>query len=421
VLIVVVDDVGVEQLGPWGIGPLPAHTPTIDCLCRRGVRFTQAYATPMCSPTRAEILTGNKAIEYGLGAYLNPHPDVPYELPPTDTSLPVLASEAGYRTGLLGKWHVATALGPGAATHPNRFGFEHFSGSMANLNATANGTNRDFGYGVWEKVVDGHALVTTTYPTTANVDDALRFIDAAQGDPWMVVLSFNAPHIPLHQPPRALLDANVQGFDDDHTQYLAMVEAADAELGRLLHALDPQELADTTVFVLADNGTKTALIPPSLGRLEGKATVHEAGVRVPLVVSGLGVPRPGVSDALVASIDLLPTAVELMGMPAPEGIDGRSFLATLSDPSRPAHEVVTAASFQNHTVPMQGLSQMARNASHKLIADPDREYLHEVGPSTLNEGPNLLDGPLTTDEQAQLAELRRALVGADGGPYAPGP
>jgi len=420
VLIVVLDDVGVEQLGPWGIGPIAANTPTIDCLCERGVRFTQAYASPMCSPTRAEILTGVKAIRHGLGGYLRPFVDETYELPPTDTSLPVVATEAGYRTGLFGKWHVATGTGLGAETHPNRFGFERFSGSLANLNVAGVGPKKANSYTMWEKVVDGHRLVSTTYATTANVNDALAFVDEVGDDPWMIVLSFNAPHVPLHEPPRSFRDAEVEGFNDDHTTYLAMLEAADAELGRFLNSLDAQDLADTTVFVLSDNGTKTPLIPPSMGGLEGKATVHEGGVRVPMVVSGLGVPAPGVSDALVATVDLLPTAAELMGRPAPAAIDGRSFLATLSDPSLPVHDVVTAAAFDNHTVPMQNLRQMARSATHKLIVTAEGEQGFEVGPDRLDEGANLLDGPLSAEEEAAFAALRQALE-TEGPSNAPTP
>lgn len=413
VLIVVLDDVGVEQLGPWGLAPTPARTPTIDCLCERGLRFTQAYASPSCSPTRAEYLTGNYNRRTGVGTIFTPA-DRTFELSTAWDTLPQVAARAGYATGLFGKWHLAEPTAADAATHPNRSGFDRFAGSLANLNTTSGGHLGGYGYGLWERIVDGVADDTAVYPTTATVDDALSFVDEVGDQPWLVVLSFHAPHVPLHWPPAHLRGPQPMEVDFDERRYMAMLEAVDTELGRFLRTLPDPVRADTHVIVFGDNGTPGEVIPEPLPPI-GKTTLHELGVRVPVVVSGPAVEQPGsVSDALVHVVDILPTVAERLGVEH-EAIDGRSWGPLFLDAGATVHDHVASARF----FPLgegepDSIDKMIRSATHKLeVHSEDGEQLSEVGPGSLREGENLLEGPLTEAEEAQLAGLRAAMQALD--------
>jgi len=412
VLIVVVDDVGVEQLDRWGLAPVGSRTPTLDCLCDRGLRFTQAWASPACSPTRAEYLTGHYNRRLGVGTIFTSGPR-DLELSTRFDALPEVAARAGYATGFFGKWHLAQPESPDATSHPHRTGFDRFAGSLTNLYETSHGQTGEHGYHHWERVVDGVAADTDTYPTTATVDDALAFVDEVGDQPWLVVLSFHAPHVPLHWPPARLRSTPKPGIPEDHQKYLAMLEAADTELGRFLRSLGDQERADTHIVWLSDNGTPGRSIPEPLPPA-GKATVTELGVRVPLVVASPAVRAPGVSDALVHVVDILPTVAELLGVEH-EAIDGRSWSQVLADPTATVHETVaTSRYFPLGEGPPATIDKAIRTASHKLIVhSEDGESLHAVSPDTLVEGPDLLAGPLTDEELAQLEQLRGALDALD--------
>ncbi len=404
VLVVILDDVGVEQLAPWGLATHPAVAPTIDCLCERGLRFTQAYASPVCSPTRAEIQTGRFAQRYSLGDYIRVDHDNPYEVPTTPASLAEVARSAGYRTGMFGKWHLAEPSHEGAKTHPNRFGYDHFAGSMSNLTSIGGDTP-------WFYVVDGKTSQSYEYPATANVDDALDFVADDDGRPWLVVLSFHNAHIPIHTPPDELLHQRSEGVSDRQTLFLDMIQATDTELARFLGGLSQWDRANTTVILLGDNGTVTDLIPPDVDAGLGKGSLDEAGIRVPIVMAGRGVPSAGHTDALAHAVDIVPTVADLLGVELAEPVDGVSWLPLLEDPSAELHP--TLVNFRSYNVggPPEQLSRTIRDRTRKLTIDEEGvQTLVEVGPDSLAEGPDLLAHP---DELAALERLRAELAAVE--------
>ena len=406
VLIVVLDDVGVDQLGAWGIGPRPARTPTVDCLCDRGLRFTQTWATPICSPSRAALLTGQYPSRYGLGGILTSS-DVAYEVPTDLDGLGHLGRRAGLATGFFGKWHLATPDQPGALDHPNRAGFDRFAGSLANLNVSHQGPGA-LTYAEGERVVDGVPRHTREYPTTAVVDDALDFV-ADVGEPWLVVLSFHAGHVPLHRPPPHLLDAPlVDGGSPDATNYLAMIEAADHELGRFLRRVGDDTLARTTVVFTTDNGSKRSFIAVDG---DGKGSLTAAGQRVPTVWAGPGVPV-GVTDAVTHLVDVVPTVADALGVEV-AGVDGRSWGPLAADPAAEVHDVVHAALFREvGGAPVGNLRSAVRDATHKLRVDASGEALLRVGPDRLDE--ERVEPAAYTDADAlAYARLRAALTAFD--------
>jgi len=413
-LVVVLDDVGVEQLTAYGLGKHTARTPTIDCLCERGLRFDQVWASPSCSPARAELLTGRYNRRTGIGSIFGPRTTNGHEMPTEEDTLPRVLSRAGYRTGLFGKWHLTDPNTPDAATHPNRSGFERFAGSIGNLNATTSGERHQF-YSEWERVADGAAAMTTRYPTVQLVDDALDFVDEVEGEPWLVVLSFQSPHVPLHWPPGRLWRDVEPGYSVDHQRYLAMVESVDHELGRFLRRLPRDVRADTTVVLTSDNGSHRSMVDPTWPIRGAKTTVYELGVRVPLVVTGpaLSAGRGESTDALAHLVDVLPTFAEIAGAVPEADLDGVSLGAVLADPAADARTTVATAKFLPMGLdrPHRPLTRAIRDATHKLVVNPDgREELFLVGPEVVVEGDDLLRTGVSAEDQAHLEALRDALA-----------
>ena len=311
VLLVVADDLGTDKLAAYEPLSTPPPTPTIDALAAQGVRFTNAWSCPLCSPTRASLMTGRLPSDHGVGAALPLGPGLPLAevtipealaraLPPTATP---------YATGAFGKWHLSEQ-GDGGQHAPNLQGFEHFAGSLPGAFVAP----QDYEH--WIRVENGQPGLSTAYATSVNVDDALEFIGAQDG-PWFCYLAFNAPHTPFHAPPAELHSQSlppVEPASQPVPFYDAMVEALDKELGRLLAGLPPAVAANTTVILIGDNGSTGAVVLPPYEPSKAKGTLYQGGVRVPLIVSGAGIVAPGrAHPGLVQASDLFATVLELCG------------------------------------------------------------------------------------------------------------
>lgn len=300
-LVVVMDDVGVEMLGAYdAVDPVP--TPTLDALADAGIVFDRGYASPTCSPTRAELMTGRHP----------PHNTIGQAMSPDDPSLPcneytaatVLRTRAGYRTAMVGKWHL-DALDEAGAIGPLVHGFDHWKGTLGNLSAGWATDGLGQNYFDWERIDQGVPGRDPQFATTTNVDDAIAILSDLR-EPWVLVLAFNAAHAPYQRPPEHLLSGGPLPEDsDDVTNYRAAIEAADTELGRLLASFGPGKALRTQTWWLGDNGTPESIVPPP-----AKGSPYEAGVHVPFVVSGAGIVEPGRrSSHLIQPADFLPTAM----------------------------------------------------------------------------------------------------------------
>ncbi len=352
VLVVLADDYGTDQLGLYGIHNDPPSTPTIDSLAADGVRFMNAWSLPICSPTRAALLTGRYAGRTGVGWNVADHPTQPIVgLPLEELTIPEMldvGTNGLYAHAAIGKWHLGSTAVVGGALAPNMHGFDHFSGSLDNLPDYYN----------WEKVTNGVAQQTTSYAMTDKVDDALAWMSTAP-EPWFCYLALNAPHGPFHSPPSNLHSVDLSGAAppgaDPAPYFRAMVESMDTELGRLLEGLGAKRNR-TTVMFMGDNGTTPAVLQAPFTADSGKETVRQGGVHVPLIISGPLVQVPGSTiQALVHVVDVFPTVAELAGvdlqMSLPRGtkIDGRSLLPFLSNPQhKPRRErIYTEIFFPN--------------------------------------------------------------------------
>lgn len=317
-VLIVADDLGAADLGFTGG---PARTPRLDALAAEGLRLDRFYAQPLCSPTRAALLTGRAPLRAGL-QYRPLRPWDTHGLPANEVLLPELLRAEGYTTALVGKWH----LGHGdPAQHPNARGFDHFYGLLTG--AADYWTHRRGDALDWQR--NGESVEEEGYATELLGAEAARWIaGAARGGPYFLLLSFTAPHTPLQAP--AELEAHHAAVEDPRRRtYLAMVEAMDAATGRVLDAVEASgEAEDTLVLFLSDNGGAKREGADNGALRGGKGSCFEGGVRVPAVLRWPRGLAGGGRDATPASVvDLAPTLLAAAGAAPPaRALDGLDLL-----------------------------------------------------------------------------------------------
>lgn len=426
VLLVLLDDVGVDKISAYGAHPEPVQTPVIDGLAARGVRFTQAWAEPVCSPTRAALLTGRHPRRTGLGDALDWLED-DFSLSRDEVTIPEVLGLAGYRSAAIGKWHVSTRAAEDPLRDPNLHGFERYAGHLGQIRTWHVPDTVGHSYYRWDRVADGELTLETRYVTTAQIDDALDALSALP-EPWFLYLSLTAAHGPLEAPPTALDDAGVAPTDPAPERMATVLRAADRELGRLLDTLPPVMRDRTTVIVMGDNGSYEPTVLPPWDPTRSKITLYEGGVRVPLIVAGPQVEAPGtVSDALVHAVDLLPTLADLAGLDpdalttddgAPLALDGVSLRPLLSDPAGPGgHETLFAERFAPvGPPPYETYDYRAiRDRRHKLMVDGNGRFppqFFELTDGVVDEGPDLYAAGLLTPERQEAFERLSAALEA---------
>ncbi len=302
VLIIISDDVGLDSWERAGIGNSFASTPNLDTLADQGLTFRNAWTTPTCSPTRAALLSGLIGSKNGVlevGDQLDPSFETLFEAVDRHTG-------GEYAIGAFGKWHI----GPNRdLDNPNEQGAHHFHGYMG-------GAPSD--YSNWDQVINGSSSETTTYLTTDITSAAIDWKQQQTG-PWMIWMAHAAAHTPFHAPPDSLHTRTSLASDRD--QYLAMIEALDAETGRLVDSLSPAERENTIIFYVGDNGTPVGVLEGYPNR-RGKGTLYQGGVNVPFIVSGFGVTRSGeIDQALVHTMDIHATVLDLLGVELNGGVN----------------------------------------------------------------------------------------------------
>lgn len=333
VLLVVLDDVGVDRLASYGTHPTPAQTPTLDRLATQGTRFERAYAYATCSPTRAALLTGRYTRRTGIG--FNVKFDADGGLPHDETLIPEMLRDAArpWSVAGIGKWHL-TPFDRQSIDDPHAQGFTTYAGALGNLLEPQR--YDDYTWYADDGTVQTHQ---TTYLTTREVDAAIEQVTRLP-EPWFVYLSLHAPHAPFHAPPEALLRAPLPSDASVPDRYDAMLEAADRELGRLLAAVDQ---TDTVVVVLGDNGTPRDAARPPQRSSRAKNSYWEGGIRVPWIMAGPGVPANHTEPALVSVLDVFPTLADMAGLRpgrASAPVDGHSLWPLLLDGDRTGRESV---------------------------------------------------------------------------------
>jgi arylsulfatase A-like enzyme len=341
VLVLLADDLGVEMVREYAIpgGNTSFQTPVIDGLAQQGIRFTNAWSNPVCSPTRAALLTGRNGFRTGIGEVIWPGPG--FDLQNSEILIPEMLP-GHYVNGAFGKWHLTsdTSLSLG----PVDQGFDYWVGNFFSLNQV------NENYNSWTRYEATPGAISSRnegqYVTRHLVNEAIQWINS-QSSPWFCYLAFNNPHSPYHLPPNYYTPSV---FFSICELYERQVENMDIEIGRLLGAIN--DLDNTVVIFLGDNGTPAEVIGPPYGPGRHKATVSQGGVNVPLIVKGPDsiidpLDQGKACDALVQTTDLFATIADLTGVnlaTALPGVtlDSKSFLPCLADPDNPS----TSRSFQ---------------------------------------------------------------------------
>jgi arylsulfatase A-like enzyme len=356
ILLVIADDFGLDASPCYDIGKDKPDMPTLQALCQKGVVFDQAWAYPVCTPTRASILSGLHGFRTGART-------VDDVLPPMQTLLHAM-QKAGYATAVVGKWHVGGKQS--ALDHPNQMGAHYYAGFLS-------GALSD--YADWRMVINGREQAQTGYATSVLTDQAIAWTLQQQRQPWFLWLAYNAPHAPFHVPPAHLhtsttlkksgtKDQSTSTREEVRAMYFAMAQALDHELGRLLESLPAAMRDNTVVIFLGDNGTPGRVAQSPYTRERVKGTVYEGGVRVPLVIAGAGVTRMGERDsALITSTDLFATVLALALAPPTPRADSVNFAAALTQKNFSGR---TFALTESHN--KDGVTSVAvRDPQYKLI------------------------------------------------------
>jgi len=426
VILIMTDDQGYGDLGATG-NPV-IRTPHLDAMARRSAQMTTFYVSPVCAPTRASLMTGRynyrtRAIDTFIGRAM---------MDPEEVTLAEILRDAGYRTGIFGKWH----LGDSYPLRPIDQGFEealvHRGGGIGQPSDPPGGEGK---YTDAILFHNGEPVQTEGYCTDVYFDRALEWIERQNeaGESFFAYIATNAPHGPFHDVPEDLLEEYRQialGNDqfpqdrghplpteadlDVRARVFAMITNIDDNVGRLFEKLDVLDLTDDTIVVfMVDNGPNRNRYVAGMKGM--KSHVHEGGVRSPFFVHWPPRLKAGhSSDRVAAHIDVLPTVLEATGVSAPEGLrlDGRSLLPLLGGDSDEWPDRAITIQTHRGDVPVRYHHFLTRNQRYKLVHPSgfDREafegepvfelYDMEADPLELKD--------LAAEKPEVVAELRTA-------------
>ena len=335
VLVILADYMGYNDTEPYGAEDV--RTPHLTRLAREGVRFTDAYSSaPICSPSRAGLLTGRYQQRFGMEENVVAESG----LPRSEVTLAQVLQDDGYATAMVGKWH----LGSGSESGPNVHGFgESLAFHDWSIDYYSHRTMQG-APGLYE---NGRQVDIEGYATDVFTDRAISFIDRHADSPFFVYLAFNAT-LPPYQVPGRPEDVRAPGptpvpYVDwsrgSREDYVGVVEALDAGIGRVLAALDRLSLADDTIVVFAydHGGSGLTRHDPLSG---GFGELQEGGIRVPMILRWPGrLPAGKVSSQQASLLDLMPTILAATGSQPPPGreLDGID-LTPILDGSVPERE-----------------------------------------------------------------------------------
>jgi arylsulfatase A-like enzyme len=370
VILIIADDLGTDYCGFYEDHADTAALPNIRRLVNRGVRFTNPMSNPVCSPTRAGILTGRYSFRTGVGEAVGGTGS-----PVIDTSevtiprvLKLFNTSIG--TANIGKWHLSLQTPASNLLTPNWMGYDHYAGNF--LGALTSYTS-------WTKVTDGITSTSTNYATTETASDAINWVKLQASNPFFLWLAYNAPHTPLHLPPAGLHSyTTLTGTAADINAYpklyfKASLEALDHEIGRLLDSLEAFNKMDSTdIIFIGDNGNglRSSQITDTN---RAKGSIYQYGVKVPFIISGPSIVAPNrVANALVNTQDLFATIIELFGfttwpthIPTSKPVDSKSLIPILRNTDTVVRPWAFTEIFKVATDSLDGKAM--RNLTYKLL------------------------------------------------------
>jgi arylsulfatase A-like enzyme len=412
VLVVVLDDMGQSAVGTYandypcvGCGSKYAApcTPNIDQVAAAGVRFTNTWSSPVCTPTRAQLLTGKQAVSLGIGRATDPT-TLRTGLDPDEVTLADLAPVSA----AIGKWHLSDTFQPW--THPLECGFDDFLGTMWNL-APPPKDGPD--YWDWRRYdAINPPVQQTQYATEVVTDDAIARLALLEqeADPWFLYVGYHAAHTPYHCAPGGGTAGSFPCPTDwwaacgglctypasKTCSVFSVVQALDYHLGRLLEHVD---WSDTALILVGDNGTvKYAQNAPFWGSNKGQ--LYQGGVHVPLIVRAPGAPSGVDVHALVQVSDVFATVADLIQVPIPATIadlDSVSIAPYLNPAYGPVvkRDYVYAELFEPNFVPVNGQppASYVADAHERAIRNDKYKLTEHILPGSTVYGFFLMHDP----------------------------
>ena len=332
IILIFMDDMGYGDIGPFG--STKSKTPNLDRMAREGMKLTSFYAAPVCTPSRAQVLTGCYAKRVSLPEVIFPKAAI--GLNPKENTVAEVMKSSGYSTMCIGKWHVGDQLD----FLPTRNGFDHYFGLPYSNDMGGSEDDAKKGKNPPLPLVRDEQVIETIGPaeqdklTERYTDEAISFIRQNQTKPFFIYMPHTAVHIPIH--PRS----EFKGHSGNGIYY-DWVDEVDWSVGRMMEALRELELAENTLVIFtSDNGPWLGLGEKSgsSGPLRGgKFTTLEGGMREPTIAWWPKMIPPNTTcDAVTGNIDLLPTFAKLGGAELPRNvkIDGRDISPILLGKSK---------------------------------------------------------------------------------------
>lgn len=390
VLLVIADDMGIEACPGYNIGAVKPNMPNLEALANDGITFDNFWTYPICSPTRATIISGKYGYNTGV-LDVGDYGTIKADEKTLHQYIDEITGNA-YSHSIIGKWHLSTRE-PNRATE---MGVGYYAGLLT-------GAVQD--YNSWQFTENGQTTTSNEYVTSKFTNLAIDWINN-QDKPWFCWLAYTAPHTPFHLPPdsmhsqgnlpsdQASIDANPLPY------YMAMIESVDHELGRILDNIPADELDNTIIIFIGDNGSPGQVAQAPFVSNRAKGTLYQGGINTPLIVSGTGVSVTGRESALVSSVDLFATIGQLVGSNSSEYEDSYSFTGLL-DNSGTSQRAFNYSEVHNDAPNRAGYT--IRNGTHKLIEfdGGNRRFYNLVADPYEND--NLINNLSSADQTALTA------------------
>lgn len=391
ILFIIADDMGKDATQGFSEGSIKPNTPNLNRMKNEGLSFNNLWVYPTCSPTRASMITG----KYGYRTGVKWASD---ELSQTEKILQkYIAEETSdtYASAIVGKWHLS---GENININPESFGLDYYAGLIR-------GAAQD--YYQWQFYENGSVDLETEYITKVFTDLSIDWINS-QSKPWFLWLAYNAPHTPFHVPPSEMhsqdnLPTYIDGLDP-MPYYMAAIEAMDYQIGKLLEGIPDDELDNTIIIFIGDNGTPNQVAQSPYSNSTVKGSLYQGGINVPMFISGAGVSMNGENNSLICSSDIFSTIAELAGVNTSEIHDSKSFKTLLNNESK--HRDFQYSEKNNDTDDLWTIN----NGEFKLIVNANgNEEMYNLL-SDPYENNNLLNSTLTSEEENAKNDLEVELL-----------
>ena len=328
IILIMTDDQGWAQVGFRGNDVI--QTPNLDRLASESINLTRFYVSPVCAPTRASLMTGRYNYRTGVvDTYIGRalmHSD--------EVTVAEMLGEAGYKTGIFGKWHLGD-------NYPLRAIDQGFEEALVHKGGGIGQPSDPPGTSYFDPILqlNGEQKPYAGYCTDIFFNTAMMFIEQNRDNPFFAYIPTNAPHSPYDVPESYIEPYRAQGLNDKDARIYGMIANIDENVGKLLELLEKRGLAENTIVIfMTDNGPTTRRYTAGLRARKG--SVYEGGIRVPFLIRWPARLASRSDDRIAAHIDVLPTLIEAAGgtLPGDRKIDGLSLLPRLLDPEAPVDE-----------------------------------------------------------------------------------